>query len=265
MNNYKNCPFCSNEYFIKYGRYKKIQRYKCKNCSRTFSDSTTSIWYNSKKTSKTWYDYCFLMFSGNSIRACASKLNLSINTSFKWRHKILNKLPNCNENIFLYNYIGLKHINFRESFKGQKVPPVSLAQEPRKKVFVSIAVNDNCMSFSKIVSKGMLFQPISYSLLKNKVTFNSNIIGFSDRYAPAIASRLNIDLRRFKECPKLKKINLKDFLYAFSSLLKVWLGAFKGVATKYLDAYLDWFIHVFEKSFKNKVMTSNIINALFCS
>lgn len=265
MNNYKNCPFCSSESFIKYGRYKKIQRYKCKVCCRTFSECTNSIWYNSKKPSSYWYDYCNLMFSGNSIRKCAAKLHISIDTSFKWRHKILNKLPNCNNNIYLYNYIGLKHINFNESFKGQKVPPVSLIPEPRKKVFLSIIVNEKYMSFSKIVSKGMLYQSDSYNLLKNKINFNSNITGFYDRYSPAIAKRLNKDLFRFKECSALKNINLKDSLYGFSSLLKIWLGIFRGVATKYLDAYLDWFIHVFEDSFNNKVMTSNIINAIFCS
>ncbi|MEG2739237.1 IS1/IS1595 family N-terminal zinc-binding domain-containing protein [Clostridium sp.] len=265
MNNYKQCPFCLSESFIKYGHYKKIQRYQCKDCNKTFSESTNSIWFNSKKQSKVWYDYCFLMFSGNSIRACASQLHISINTSFKWRHKILNKLPNCNNNIFLYNYVGLKHMQFIESFKGQKVPPVTLIAEPRRKVFLSVAINENCVSFSKIISKGMLYQPLSYKLLKEKVKFNSNIIGYYDRYAPAIAKQLNNELKNFRECPPLKKINLKDFLYSFSSLLKIWLGIFRGVATKYLDAYLDWFIHVFEDSFKSKVMTSNIINAIFCS
>ncbi|MEG2110034.1 MAG: hypothetical protein RRY19_09635 [Clostridium sp.] len=156
-------------------------------------------------------------------------------------------------------------MKFRESFKGQKVPPVSFIKEPRKNVFISITVNEKFMSSSKIVSKGILFQQISYDILKKKVKFNSNIIGFYDRYAPAIARRLNKELKRFKECTPLRKINIKDLLYAFSSLLTSWLSIFRGVATKYLDSYLDWFVHVFEDSFKNKVMTSNIINAIFCS
>ncbi|MEG1003210.1 MAG: hypothetical protein RSF37_07365 [Clostridium sp.] len=102
-------------------------------------------------------------------------------------------------------------------------------------------------------------------MLKKKLKFNSNIIGFCDRYSTAIARRLNKDLRRFKECPLDSQLNLKDLLQNFSSLLRVWLGIFRGVATKYLDAYLDWFIHVFENSFNNKVMTSNLINAIFCN
>ncbi|MEG1482028.1 hypothetical protein [Clostridium sp.] len=177
----------------------------------------------------------------------------------------MNKLPNCNNNIFLYNYIGLKHLQFPESFKGQKVPPISITNERRQKVFVSVILNEKSMSFSKIVSKGILFQSMCIDMLKKKLKFNSNIIGFCDRYSTAIARRLNKDLRRFKECPLDSQLNLKDLLQNFSSLLRVWLGIFRGVATKYLDAYLDWFIHVFENSFNNKVMTSNLINAIFCN
>ena len=205
------------------------------------------------------------MFSGNSIRACASKLHISISTSFKWRHKVLNKLPNCNDNIFLYNYTGLKHIQFLESFKGQKALPLNLVNVPRKKVFVSIIINEKYISFSRIISKGILYQPISFSILSKKLNYNSKVIGFTDRYSPAIARRLNKYLMNLKDCSDLKKLNLKDLLYTFSSQLKLWFGLFKGVATKYLDAYLDWFVHVFENSFENKVMTSKIINAIFCS
>ncbi|MGL4572429.1 MAG: hypothetical protein ACRCVJ_15360 [Clostridium sp.] len=178
---------------------------------------------------------------------------------------MLNKLPNCNDNIFLYNYTGLKHIQFLESFKGQKALPLNLVNVPRKKVFVSIIINEKYISFSRIISKGILYQPISFSILSKKLNYNSKVIGFTDRYSPAIARRLNKYLMNLKDCSDLKKLNLKDLLYTFSSQLKLWFGLFKGVATKYLDAYLDWFVHVFENSFENKVMTSKIINAIFCS
>ncbi|GAA0856145.1 MULTISPECIES: transposase [Clostridium] len=51
MRKFKECPLCSSSGFIKYGKYNKIQRYKCKNqlCNKTFSDCTNTIWYNSKK------------------------------------------------------------------------------------------------------------------------------------------------------------------------------------------------------------------------
>ena len=39
MRKFNECPFCSSSEFIKYGKYNKIQRYKCKNqsCNKTFN------------------------------------------------------------------------------------------------------------------------------------------------------------------------------------------------------------------------------------
>ena len=45
---YKCCPYCGSTYFLKQGQYKGIQRYRCKNkkCSKTFSNTTCSMWKN---------------------------------------------------------------------------------------------------------------------------------------------------------------------------------------------------------------------------
>ena len=265
MKKIKKCPFCYYTSFIKYGKYNKIQRYKCKNpsCSKTFSDSTNSIWYNSKKSTTQWYKYCELMFSGKTIRECASKLNISIDTSFKWRHKILNKLPICNSKLYLDSYIGFKHIHFFESFKGKR--NLSKSINSRKKIFVSICVNEKKSSFSQIVSKQLLNQNSSYLLLKNKLNFNSQVIGFLDRYAIAIAKNLNKNLMKIQKCTKSKENKLREISNSFHITLKKWIGLFRGVATKYLNSYLDWFIHIFENTFSNKILVSNLINAIFSS
>ena len=37
------CPRCRSESVIKYGSYREYQRYRCKNCGRTFNDKTGTI------------------------------------------------------------------------------------------------------------------------------------------------------------------------------------------------------------------------------
>lgn len=265
MRKFKKCPFCSSSEFIKYGKYNKIQRYKCKNqsCNKTFSDCTNTVWYNSKKSTEHWYQYCKLMFSGKTIRECASKLNISINTSFEWRHKILNKLPICNKTIFLDNYIGFKNIYLYENFKGKK--DLSLLNRDRKKVFISVCVNENKTSFAQIISKDILNQKKSYRLIKNKLNFKSQVIGFLDRYAIAISKKLNKNLMKLKRYSKSKEIELRNLTNLFCMKLRTWLAFFKGVATKYLDQYLYWFVHIFENSFSNKIISSKLLSAIFCS
>ena len=265
MRKFKECPFCSSSEFIKYGKYNKIQRYKCKNqsCNKTFSDCTNTVWYNSKKSTEHWYQYCKLMFSGKTIRECASKLNISINTSFEWRHKILNKLPICNKTIFLDNYIGFKNIYLYENFKGKK--DLSLLNQNRIKVFISVCVNENKISFAQIISKDILNQKKSYSLIKAKLNFKSQVIGFLDRYAIAISKRLNKNLMKLKRYSKSKEIELRNLTNLFCMKLRTWLAFFKGVATQYLDSYLYWFVHIFENSFSNKIISSKLLSAIFCS
>ena len=46
---YSNCPHCHGKNFIKFGKYNGIQRYRCKTCKKTFSNTTNSIWKYSKK------------------------------------------------------------------------------------------------------------------------------------------------------------------------------------------------------------------------
>ncbi|MDU1054456.1 phage integrase SAM-like domain-containing protein [Clostridium baratii] len=265
MIKFNECPFCSSSKFIKYGKYNKIQRYKCKNqsCNKTFSDCTNTVWYNSKKSTDHWYKYCKLMFSGKTIRECASKLNISINTSFQWRHKILNKLPICNKTIYLDNYIGFKNIYLYENFKGKK--NLYLLNQNRKKVFISVCVNENKTSFAQIISKDILNQKKSYRLIKGKLNFKSQVIGFLDRYAIAISKKLNKNLMKLKRYSKSKEIELRNLTNLFCMKLRTWLSFFKGVATKYLDSYLYWFVHIFENSFSNKIISSKILSAIFCS
>ncbi|MGL5479528.1 MAG: IS1/IS1595 family N-terminal zinc-binding domain-containing protein, partial [Clostridium sp.] len=34
------CPHCDSKHFIKYGKYRCVQRYQCKDCLKTFNEGT---------------------------------------------------------------------------------------------------------------------------------------------------------------------------------------------------------------------------------
>lgn len=96
---YKNrqfecCPCCGSVLFIKYGFFNGIQRYKCKDCNKTFSKTTDSLWYYSKKASNLWVAFIELFLQKRTLRNCAKELKISTVTAFYWRHKIMNLL-NC--------------------------------------------------------------------------------------------------------------------------------------------------------------------------
>jgi len=84
---YKNrniecCSSCGGKKYIKYGSYKGIQRYKCKECRKTFSNTTNSLLSYSKKDINIWIEFVELMIQKKSLRFCAKKLKISITTAF---------------------------------------------------------------------------------------------------------------------------------------------------------------------------------------
>ena len=95
------------------------QRYRCKDCHKTFTAKSNTVQPQSKKSSALWARYIELMFQGKSIRKIARELKISVPTAFYWRHKILNILKK-NYSPVLKGVVEADETYFRLSFKGQK-------------------------------------------------------------------------------------------------------------------------------------------------
>lgn len=86
------CPNCNGNHIIKHGKRNNIQRYKCKSCSKVFSERSNSIISNTKIFLDKWFMYIALLINKISIRKCSKILKISLKTSFFMRHKILDCL-----------------------------------------------------------------------------------------------------------------------------------------------------------------------------
>lgn len=52
-----SCPHCGSTHYVKNGTKDGRQRYLCKFCKKTFSSSTGTILFHSKKDIETWSKY----------------------------------------------------------------------------------------------------------------------------------------------------------------------------------------------------------------
>lgn len=75
------CPRCQPASVIKYGSYRAYQRYRCKDCDRTFNDKTSTIFAYAKIALSEWFFmiYMFLRFN-TSIRQLSAELDVSYRT-----------------------------------------------------------------------------------------------------------------------------------------------------------------------------------------
>ncbi|WP_196001640.1 IS1 family transposase [Clostridium sp. 1001271B_151109_B4] len=241
--NKTKCPKCNCEKVIKFGFFKGAQRYKCNNegCGKTFIEDKDNPFRCSKKFKENYQDYFKLFIQGKSIRECASKMNITITTSFFWRHRFLADF--CNENYIekIDSYVELSKMIILENFKGDK----KYHGEERDKIVVVTAINDRIDVLPIIAGRRFLdFYEIRNNLIP-RIDNKAYIVGFQDSRLKTFAKALN----------EIRKVKLKyncDFKIdlAYSIKVKAWLKKFNGVASKYLDHYLNW--RAFE--YKNNII-----------
>ena len=95
------CVYCDSTAIVKYGRVGKAQRYRCKECGKTFNTLTFSSLSYSKLPLDLWVHYVQCLISGYSIRQSAKAVGICVKTSFYMRHKLLD----C-----IRAYIGVGHV-----------------------------------------------------------------------------------------------------------------------------------------------------------
>ncbi|MCR6513685.1 hypothetical protein M4I33_02175 [Clostridium sp. LY3-2] len=261
------CPHCNSKHFIKYGKYRCVQRYQCKDCLKTFNEGTGLVWHNTRKRVELWDKYTRLMLSGATIRDCADRLNICIETSFRWRHKILKHIGTYTDSRRTHIVTAIRHTKFLENFKGQKTPPVCTISR-RKNIFVATTINKNNYSLAKISFDSMSPTNESIENLLNEFNpvFNTYFLPGKDRFSYLVSKKLNYALHKKKELEISKEEGeiLLSHCSDFILNLRRWLKKFRSVATKYLQVYLNWFVYIYEGSYEKHTILSNLISSIFC-
>ena len=130
------CIHCGSKRIIRFGHYvvkiglKDVerQRYRCKDCRKTFTDVTPTPLYRSHKTDK-WLDFFKCMLEGYSLRKSTELIgDIHYVPLFYWRHKVLSALKQMDfssfsgivemdETYFLYSEKGKRSIEGRKARK----------------------------------------------------------------------------------------------------------------------------------------------------
>lgn len=247
------CPHCKSESIVGYGSYRDRKRYKCKHCGKTFNDLTgTSVSHIHKQAE--WEQYVSCISDGLSLRASAARVGVSLRTSFLWRHKILGSFQDIgctklegivesDETFFLFSEKGQKEIKGRTARKrGGKASKAGINNE---QVAVIVASDRNKHSIVEVAGRGRI------TAEKIDKTIGKWIIGG----AVALCSDSHRSYKKFAKDKGLRHVainaskgqHIKDKVYHIQNvnnvhhLLKDWMRKFNGVATKYLQNYMNWF------------------------
>lgn len=128
------CPHCETKgRIVKYGKHRNgDQRYICRECGKTFSPRTETIYARSKKNLATWKQFHKCMANHMTVRQTAEVCGINPNTAFIWRHKVLDAAVNHENTKVMKGVVEADETFFRTSYKGSRhLPRKSKKEEHR--------------------------------------------------------------------------------------------------------------------------------------
>jgi len=237
--NSRECPHCRSHNVVSKGNYKGRKRYQCRSCGKSYNDLTSTP-FSGIHNLERLREYLECMIEGYSIRKAALIANVSVTTSFNWRHKLLNGIKGLPAPK-MKNVKEVLEIEIPYSNKGQRTStPGSLINSKVSAVFV-------CDRLGKMDSDCII------SSKRDENTIFKRIAEATDEHCDIICSP-----KLFNNISPLE-INFKypNSIYSRLSLItniveswQVWMKRFHGVATKYLSNYLHWFDYLDNTQFR---------------
>ena len=244
------CPHCHSSIINRFGKKGDMQRYRCKNCMKTFT-ATTNTPLARLRFKEKWVNYIEGMLESKVLRQSARENDINLKTAFRWRHrflqlpaelkaKLLEGIVETDETFFAYSEKGNKHLNRRARKRGKQTGkqgrskedwvPVLTARDRGRHTFEAILDSTSIKGISEQlggkIEKDSILCSDGY---KSYIQFAQN--------NDLVHKRLNLSagIRVIDKVFHIQNVN------AYHSRLKQWIAKFHGVATKYLDHYLGWF------------------------
>jgi len=262
------CRNCGTEgSVIKFGKDKNgKQRYKCKCCNATFTSTSYSVVSHSHCSIDTWMEYIKLLLMGTSLTKSAEICGISVQTAFVWRHKILSVLKSDQDNRVMNGIIEADDMFFSVSYKGnhKKSKTFTMPRKsyergndntglPSEKVCVMCAVERKGNIYGEIIGMGaasptMLARVFNDRILDDSVVVTDKAPGlkkyFETRSLEHVQTAARINPRSPLSPPEIKGVyhvqNVNNLHHRFRRFLQ----DYNGVATKYLNNYLNLYIWI---------------------
>lgn len=206
------CPSCNSPYRIKFGQYKNNQRFQCKNCGKHYRQSSQSSIHRLHKKERIG-QYIECMRQGLSLRKTATIVSISLSTAFRWRHKLLHCLQSTT-NVLQSRKTTLAIYRTAYSEKGAR-----LKSKEHKNTTIINLLNFDYLGRTHIRIK----KAVALSNLSPALEF--------------VPDKALTHISRAEKFPVSNQIKAQEI----TQQLDDWLNKFRGVATKYLQHYWEWF------------------------
>jgi len=248
INNPETCPHCSSIHYQKWGIRSNLQRYRCNSCNKTFNALSGTPLARLRHKDK-WIDFTNDLIESKSIRESARHCGVNKDTTFRWRHRMLNNTKSLtpqhlhgivefDETYFLESEKGNHHLKRKPRKRGGKASQRGVSSE---QTAVLVARDRNGNTLDAILFKSN--QKTLAEVMLPVVDKDALLCSDKKRSYLAFAKTNHLTLKTVVSSAKnyiTEEIYHIQNVNAYDSRLKQWIKRFNGVATKYLESYLAW-------------------------
>ena len=249
-----------------------VQKYICKNCKYTCSETTDTIVSHSHLSFNIWSNVIDNLLDGFSIRRIAEENNISVLTSFRLRHKVLYALKTFIKSIRLSGKIQSDEKYFSINLKGTR--PINMPRYSKKrtsttspyrgishhKICVVSSIDENDNLLLEIVGLGRCTTDMLKASLGLKLNNAKSINADSASAYQEFCSEYKLTLNAIPSGFHNDGIFNISEINGIHSQLETWLSKFRGISTRHLQEYLDWFVYIFtmkKRFLLNKIKTES--------
>lgn len=242
------CPHCESKLFVKNGKLREVQKYKCKVCCKVFTSKTGTSLHRLQKPKKFELYKSLMLESYYPIKQIADKVGVSIQTAFDWRHKILSSTINDDKPFegiteiddiwFLYSQKGRRGLAYSRKRGGSR-----RAGDNGFQAKLLITTDRNKTSDMSLVRIGRLKKADIERKVSGRFSEDCELVSDKHRSISAFAKSEKLKHFNFKASKHTAggEYHVQNINNMAAALKAVINGTFKGVSTKYLQNYANWY------------------------
>ena len=243
-----SCPHCAAGHVTRNGHANGLQRYRCRDCGKTFNALTGSALARLHQRGK-WVDQAAALAEGHTLRQVARQLNIALSTAHRWRHRFLRQpsvervaalqgIAEADETYFLHSRKGQRHLHRPPRQRGGKASTRGLAPD----LVPVLVARDRAGQTANLILPSTRATDMA-SALRPLLPTDTILCTDGSSALAAAARSLGVEHHainvaagcRVSGAWHIQNVN------AFDSRLRLWMHRFKGIATDYLAHYLGWF------------------------
>lgn len=245
---HRQCPHCHSTTVVKNGSANGLQRFKCRQCARSFNALTGTPLAKLHWRDK-WIAHAAALSEGLSLNQVARRLGVAQSTAFRWRHRFL-ACPRAAQAHLLQGIAEADESYFLISCKGQR----GLLRKARRRGGKALAGGKSWQCTTVLMARDRAGATANVILASNKAVSvqaalapmlpSDTVLCTDGSVTLASAARALGVQHHAVNLSRGTRVNGPwhvQNVNAYVSRLRLWMRRFKGVATKYLDDYLGWY------------------------